>query len=121
MPDHGRVRERQRWLILMCMSDDRDRYHPRWLEELAADSDISLINEPIAPDNVIALPKARSLHAVLCEALTNTRALLTRLEAGVMVPRDQQWEVVRELYVQTRATARRTGSGVAAGRAGMMT
>jgi hypothetical protein len=29
------------------------------------DSGVSLINEPIAPDNVIALPKARSLHAVL--------------------------------------------------------
>jgi len=44
----------------------------------------------------------RSLHAVLCEALTNSRALLTRLETGVTVPRDQQREVVRLLYVATR-------------------
>jgi hypothetical protein len=51
---------------------------------------------------VIALPKARSLHAVLCEALTNMQALLARLEAGVTVPRDQQREVVRLLYVSTR-------------------
>jgi hypothetical protein len=58
----------------------------------------------LPPNNVSALvrPKQRSLHAVLCEALTNTQALLTRLEAGVTVPRDQQREVVRELYVLTR-------------------
>ena len=40
--------------------------------------------------------------AVLCEALTNTQALLTRMEAGVVVPREQQREVVRLLYVATR-------------------
>jgi len=64
----------------------------------------SVLNEPLPPNNVSALvrPKQRSLHAVLCEALTNTQALLTRLEAGVTVPRDQQREVVRELYVLTR-------------------
>jgi hypothetical protein len=39
-----------------------------------------------------------SLHAVLCEALTNTQALLARLEAGVHVPRSEQREVVRLLY-----------------------
>ena len=44
----------------------------------------------------------RPLHAVLCEALTNTQALLTRMEAGVAVPREQQREVVRLLYVATR-------------------
>jgi hypothetical protein len=43
----------------------------------------------------------RSLHAVLCEALTNTRALLARLEAGGRVEAGQR-EVVRELYVQIR-------------------
>jgi hypothetical protein len=43
---------------------------------------------------------------VLCEALTNTQALLTRLEAGVTVPRDQQREVVRSLYVATRHQAK---------------
>jgi hypothetical protein len=42
------------------------------------------------------------VHAVLCEALTNTQALLTRLEAGVTVPRQEQREVVRLLYVATR-------------------
>ena len=67
---------------------------------------MSLINEPIPPDNVIALPRSRSLHAVLCEALTNMQALLTRLEAGVTVPRDQQREVVRLLYVATRNQAK---------------
>jgi hypothetical protein len=44
----------------------------------------------------------RSLHAVLVESLTNTKALLARLEADVVVPRDQQREVIRELYVCTR-------------------
>ena len=63
---------------------------------------MSLINEPVAPDNVIPLPRARSLHAVLCEALTNTQALLARLESGVCVPRPEQREVVRLLYVATR-------------------
>jgi hypothetical protein len=55
-------------------------------------------------DNVTPLvpTKQRSLHAVLCEALTNTQALLTRLEAGVCVPKDAQREIVRLLYVSTR-------------------
>ena len=43
-----------------------------------------------------------SMHAVLCEALTNTQALLARLEAGVHVPRSEQREAVRLLYVATR-------------------
>ena len=47
-------------------------------------------------------PNQRSLHAVLCEALTNTQAVLARLEAGVMVPRQEQREIVRLLYVSTR-------------------
>ena len=68
---------------------------------------VSLINQPLLPDNVRTLvrPNQRSLHAVLCEALTNTQALLTRLEAGVTVPRDQQREIVRLLYVATRNQA----------------
>jgi hypothetical protein len=45
---------------------------------------------------------ANVLHAVLCEALTNTQALLTRLEAGVTVPRNDQREIIRLLYVATR-------------------
>ena len=69
---------------------------------------VSLINQPLLPDNVRTLvrPNQRSLHAVLCEALTNTQALLTRLEAGVTVPRDQQREIVRLLYVATRNQAK---------------
>jgi hypothetical protein len=50
----------------------------------------------------LARPGQRSLHAVLCEALTNARGLLVRLEAGVTEPRDQQRETVRLLYVATR-------------------
>ena len=82
-----------------------NRYWPRTSEELAEDPiPVSLINQPLLPDNVRTLvrPNQRSLHAVLCEALTNTQALLTRLEAGVTVPRDQQREIVRLLYVATR-------------------
>jgi hypothetical protein len=82
-----------------------DKYRPRKFEELAVDpTPVTLINEPLPPDNVRPLvrPMHRSLHAVLCEALTNMQALLTRLEAGVMVPLDQQREVVRLLYVATR-------------------
>jgi uncharacterized protein with PIN domain len=54
----------------------------------------------------VALPvycRDKLLHAVLCESLVQTKELLTRLETqGVYVPRDQQREVVRELYVQAR-------------------
>jgi hypothetical protein len=82
-----------------------DKYRPRTFEEMADDpTPVTLINEPLPPGNVRVLvrPQVRSLHAVLCEALTNTQALLTRLESGVTVPRDQQREVVRLLYVATR-------------------
>jgi hypothetical protein len=82
---------------------DRDRYHPRTVDEIDG-SGVSLLNEPLPPENVSTLARTsqRSLHAVLCEALMNTQALLARLEAGVTVPRDQQREVVRTLYVATR-------------------
>jgi hypothetical protein len=82
-----------------------DRYWPRQFDELAVDpTPVTLINEPLPPDNVRALvqPTQRSLHASLCGALTNTQALLARLEAGVTVPRDAQREIVRLLYVATR-------------------
>jgi hypothetical protein len=80
-----------------------DKYRPRSFEEMAEDAvPVTIINEPVPPDNVIALPKARSLHAVLCEALTNTKGLLQRLENGVYVPRSEQREVIRLLYVATR-------------------
>jgi hypothetical protein len=44
----------------------------------------------------------RPLHAVLVGKLELDASLLTRLESGVTVPRDQQGEAVRELYVATR-------------------
>jgi hypothetical protein len=61
--------------------------------------EFSLINEPLAPDNVSTLARAkqRSLHATLVESLTSMRALLQRFELGVHVPRDQQRETVRAL------------------------
>src|SRR5262249_59939898 len=84
----------------MTMWDDRDRYPPkagtycpRSFGELASDPiPLSLLNEPLPPDNVRALvpTKQRSLHAVLCEALIDAQAMLARLEAGVHVPCDGQ-------------------------------
>jgi hypothetical protein len=59
-----------------------------------------------------ATPKNRrateivALHAVLVESLTNTRALLQRLELGVQVAPVEQREVVRSLYVATRNQVR---------------
>jgi hypothetical protein len=81
-----------------------DKYRPRTFEELAGDpTPVTLINEPLPPDNVTTLvPRQRSIHAVLVESLNSTQALLTRLENGVCVPKDQQREVVRLLYVATR-------------------
>jgi hypothetical protein len=66
-----------------------DKYWPRTIDELAEDPiPLTVLNEPAAPANVSApRPKERSLHAVLCEALTNTQALLTRLEGGVRISR----------------------------------
>ena len=80
-----------------------NRYWPRQLDEIEGTPQ-TWINEPVPPDNVRTLvrPNQRSLHAVLCEALTNTQAVLARLEAGVMVPRQEQREIVRLLYVSTR-------------------
>jgi hypothetical protein len=82
-----------------------DKYHPRQFEEMVEDPiPVSLINEPLSPDNVSTLGRARqrSLHATLVESLNSTRALLQRLELGVQVPRAEQREVVRLLYVATR-------------------
>ena len=62
----------------------------------------SLISEPLPPDNVVSLPKSRHLLAVLVENLNSTRALLTRLESGLCMPRPEQREIVRLLYVATR-------------------
>jgi hypothetical protein len=87
----------------MGMNDDKDR--PRSFVDDPGLDPVSLINEPVPPDNVIPLPKARSLHAILVESLTNTRALQQRLELGVQVARAEQREVVRLLYVATRRLA----------------
>ena len=80
-----------------------DKYRARPLEEIEGNG-ISIINEPIPPENVRTLvrPRQRSLHAVLCEAVINTQALVTRLELGVQAPPGQARVTVRELYVQTR-------------------
>ena len=84
--------------------DDR-KYWPRTSEELAEDPiPRSWINQPLPPDNVIALPKTRSLYAMLCQTLIDTQALLARMEAGVQV--QQQREVVRALYVASRNQAK---------------
>ena len=86
---------------MLLMRDDR--YWPRQFEEMAEDAvPVTIINEPLPPDNVRALvPRQRSLHAVLCEALMNTQALLARLESGVTVPKDQQREVSLPIYMES--------------------
>jgi hypothetical protein len=80
-----------------------DKFWPRPFEEIEG-SGVSLLNEPILVDAVELRPaaKQRSLHAVLVESLNSTQALLTRLENGVAVPRNDQREIVRLLYVATR-------------------
>jgi hypothetical protein len=62
----------------------------------------SLISEPLPPENVISVPKARSLYADLCQTLVDTQALLARLEDGVQVRHNRQREVIRSPYVATR-------------------
>ena len=81
----------------------RDRYHPRTVDEIDGPG-VSLINEPLPPDNVSTLVRTgqRSLHAVLCESLKQTKELLARLELGVYVPRAEQREIIRLLYIATR-------------------
>jgi hypothetical protein len=85
-----------------------DKYLPRTFAELGSDrTPVTWLNEPAPPDNVTTLvPRQRSIHAVLVESLNSTRALLTRLEAGVHVPCDGQRETVRALYVSTRNQAK---------------
>ena len=77
-----------------------NKYWPCPIDELPDRR--SLISEPLPPPNVVSLPKVRSFHAVLIENLNSTRALLRRLEDGVHVPRQEQREVIRLLYVATR-------------------
>jgi hypothetical protein len=87
---------------------DRDRYWPRWPDEIE-DTPRTWLNEPVPPDNVrtIARAERRPLHAVLVESLNSTRALLQHLErGGVHVPRQEQREIVRLLYVAARHHAK---------------
>ena len=68
------------------MLDDRDRYHPRTIEELAADPiPVTLINEPLPPDNVSTLGRAkqRSLHAVVAQNLADVESLMSLLICSV--------------------------------------
>jgi len=86
------------------------RYWPQQFDEMASDrTPVSWINEPVPPENVTTLvrPTPRSLRAILCESLNSTKALLARLESGrVCVPRPEQREVIRLLYVATRNQAK---------------
>ena len=77
-----------------------DRYRPADIAEM--EQKVSLLNEPIREVIPLRPVQARPLHAVLIESLNSTQALLTRLESGVCVPREQQREIVRLLYVATR-------------------
>lgn len=64
-----------------------DRYHPRSFEEMATDSDVSLLNEPLLPDNVgVIVPgQRRSLHSLIAQSLKDVEGLIARLETGVTV------------------------------------
>jgi hypothetical protein len=83
------------------------RYWPRQFDEIEG-TPTTWLNEPLPPDNVRSIGHAarRPLHAVLVESLNSTRALLRRLEAGVTVPRNQQREIVRLLYVAAQHQAK---------------
>ena len=84
-----------------------ERYRPADVAEV--EQKVSLLNEPIH-DEVIELrpgQSAASLHALLVGVRNQAQALLDRLETrGVYVPKDQQREVVRLLYVATRNQVR---------------
>jgi hypothetical protein len=47
-----------------------DKYRPRMMEELMEDPiPVSLINEPLPPENVVALPPKRPIRSTLCCAI----------------------------------------------------
>jgi hypothetical protein len=85
-------------------SPDRSRFWPRSFAHEPDDvPPVTVLNEPIPPANVTAMPaRHRSLHAVLVESLNSAQALLARLERGVHVPRAEQREAIRLLYVGAR-------------------
>jgi hypothetical protein len=84
-----------------------DRFRPADIAEV--EQKVSLLNEPIH-DEVIELRPGQasaSLHALLVGVRNQAQALLDRLETrGVYVPKDQQREIVRLLYVATRNQVR---------------
>ena len=61
-----------------------DKYRARSFDELAEDATpVTLLNEPLPPDNVgVLVPgRQRSLHSVIAQALADTESLIARLEA----------------------------------------
>ena len=78
-----------------------DRYRPAGIEELA--DSVSLLNEPIAPDNVgVLVPsQQRSLHSLIAQSLADVESLIGRLELGVRVA-DSGRGLIRDLYVRCR-------------------
>jgi hypothetical protein len=83
-----------------------DRYHPRQLDEIDGPG-LSLLNEPLPPENVGVLTprQRRSLHSLVAQGLADTEALIARLEAGVAVA-DSGRALVRDLYVGCRSSAK---------------
>jgi len=81
---------------------DRDRYHPRTVDEIDG-SGVSLLNEPLLPENVgVLVPgRQRSLHAVMAQNLADVEGLIARLELGVAVAASGRG-LIRDLYVQCR-------------------
>jgi hypothetical protein len=74
-----------------------DRFRPCEISE-AADV-ISWINEP-----TVDIPPRRQLplHAVMNDVRSHTEVLAARLEAGVRARSDEQRDVIRRLYLQTK-------------------
>jgi hypothetical protein len=79
-----------------------DKYWPRSADEIDG-SGVSLLNEPLLPDNVgVLVPgRQRSLHAIVAQNLADAEALIGRLEVGVQVAASGRG-LIRELYVQCR-------------------
>jgi hypothetical protein len=78
-----------------------DRYRPAGIEEIA--DSVSLLNEPLPPDNVgVLVPsQQRSLHVMVVQSLKETEALINRPEGGVRVATSGRG-LIRDLYVQCR-------------------
>jgi hypothetical protein len=74
-----------------------ERFRPCEISE--ATDVISWLNEPTTD---IARRRELPLSAVLANVRVHTEALAVRLEAGVYVSGDEEREVVRRLYLQTR-------------------